>query len=141
MASEANSGVEQRLPHPALKAILLCDRLIQEAATDKVTIVGVVDRLTASEFPFEYVRGLELYVRVIDAAGEYPIRMEIVRVADEHTIGRGEAVVSIPDRMNPYDLQFDLPRIPFEFPGQYEFRVFANGRFVSAAVLLIETSL
>jgi hypothetical protein len=61
---------------------------------DTITIVGVVDRLTASEFPFEYVRGLELYVRVIDAAGEYPIRMEIIRVADEYTIARGEAVVS-----------------------------------------------
>jgi hypothetical protein len=81
-----------------------------------------------------------MYARVIDAAGEYSIGMEVVRVADEYTIARGEAVAPIPDRTSPYDVRVDFPRVPFDRPGQYEFRLFANSRFVGAAVLLVEAS-
>lgn len=138
MAREPTQRTDAMLPHPALKAILLCDRIIQEAETSKVTLVGILDRLTASEFPFDYVRGLELYVRVTDAAGEYTTRMEVVRVEDEQTIVEGDATMAMLDRTRSYEIRFDFPRVPFERPGQYEFRLFANGRFVGAAVLLVE---
>jgi len=140
MARDPTWRTDPDLPHPALKAILLCDRIIQEAETNKLTLVGVLDRVTASEFPFDYVRGLELYVRVTDAAGQYAIRIEVVRVEDEQTIVAGDAVAAIPDRTSSHDIRFDLPSVPFERPGQYEFRFFANSRFVGAAILLIEES-
>jgi len=133
-----SSPSDVELPHPSLKAILLCDRIVEEAGTSKIALVGILDRLTVPEFPFDYVRGLELYVQVTDAAGEYAIRMDLVCLDDEHTVGQGEAVNVIVDRRYSHEVRFDFPRIPFERPGSYEFRVFANSRFVGAAVLLVE---
>ena len=126
------------LPHPALKAILACDQIIEEAGTGRLTLVRLLDRVTASEFPFDYVRGVTVYVRITDAAGEYAMRMEVVRLHDEETIGEGDAMITAPDRMTPHEFTFDVPAIPCERAGACEFRLFANGRFVGAAVLLVD---
>jgi hypothetical protein len=139
MAHEPTPGSAAALPHPALKAILLCDRIIQEAVTEKVSLIGIVDRVVGAEFPFDYVRGVALYARVTDAAGEYALRMEVVRLEDEWLAGGVDVVAAIPDRMAAYEIVFDLARIRFERAGRYEFRLIANGRFIGGAVLLVES--
>src|SRR5256885_96406 len=101
------------LPHPALKAILLCERIIEEVGTTRVTLVGILSRLTVREFPADYARGLELYLRVTDAAGQYAIRMEVVRLDGEQIIGWAEATSIIADRMHSPEVGFSLPRVVF----------------------------
>ena len=138
MATQRASYAEPEPPHPVLKAILLCERIIEEAGTDKITLVGTIGRLVSPEFPFDYARGLELYVQVTDAAGEYAMRMELIRLEDERMIGGGATLRLIADRIDADDVGFAISRVVFERPGRYEFRVFANARFVGRAVLLIE---
>jgi hypothetical protein len=139
MARGPTRGLDEELPHPALKAILLCDRIIQEAVTEKMSLIGILDRVVGDAFPFDYVRGAALYARVTDAAGEYAIRMEIVRLEDEWLAGDVHAVAAIPDRIPAYEIVFDLAGIRLERAGRYEFRLIANGRFVGSAVLLVES--
>ncbi|MBM3221564.1 MAG: hypothetical protein FJZ38_23320 [Candidatus Rokubacteria bacterium] len=138
MAIQSAQNAEPEPPHPVLKAILLCERIIAEVGTTKITLVGTLGRLTSSQFPFDYRRGLELYVQITDVAGAYAMRMEVIRLEDERTIAEGETVSVIADRMDAYDVGFELPSIPFERPGRYDFRVFANSRFIASAVLLVE---
>jgi hypothetical protein len=140
MASDPTRRADAELPRPALKAILLCERTIQEAGTDRITIVGILDRLAAAEFPLEYLRGLKLYVRVTDAAGEYAIRVELVRLEDNQVVGEGDLVTTISDRRTAHAVAFDLPRLALDYPGRYDFRVFANDRFLASEVLLVEES-
>ena len=125
------------LPHPAVKAILLCERTIRDSHSGSATLVGLVDDISAPAFPFVYARGLELYVRVIDVAGKYETRIEVVSVVDGQTIAGVNGVAAMPNRRRAYELIFDFERLPFERPGEYEFRFFANGRFVASAVLLV----
>jgi hypothetical protein len=68
------------------------------------------------------------------------MRMEVVRLDDEQMIGWSDAMTAVTDRLELYEVGFDFPRIVFERSGRYEFRVFANGRFVSSAVLLVEAA-
>ena len=79
-----------------------------------------------------------MYVRLTDAAGEYAIRMDLVRLDDEESVARVEALAAIPDRMIPHELTFEVPTIPCDRAGAYEFRLSADGRFVGAAVLLVD---
>jgi hypothetical protein len=106
MASEPTWRADQELPHPALEAILLCERTIQEAGTD--------------------------------AAGEYAIRMEVVRLEEGQTVARGDSVMAIPDRRTTHVVILELAHISLEIPGLYDFRVFADGRFVGDEILLVE---
>jgi hypothetical protein len=51
-------------------------------------------------------------------------------LADDHLIGEGSAQVSI-DRPNA-EIVFDMRNLVFPHEGQYDFRLFANDRFVGS---------
>jgi hypothetical protein len=126
--------------HPVLKAMLVCNQAIREAGTNKVTLVGLFDRISSPGFPMGYVGGLAVYARVAEAAGHYAIRLELVRLDDEQAIGRTETEITISGRMGTHELTFEIGRIDFERSGSYEFRLFANGRFVGSAPLYVVES-
>lgn len=122
-------------PRPIATAIIACDRAIREIGTNKVTLVGIFDRFSAPGFPVEFVGGTAVYARVTDAEGTYAMRLELVRLEDEQTIGRGEMPIDVPDRLSSYEVIFNIDRLAFERPGTYEFRLFANGLHVGGAKL------
>lgn len=122
-------------PHPALIAMLLCDKAIREAGTNKVTLVGIFDRIFSSVFPFDWLKGVAVYARLTDAQGMYNMRIELVRLEDEQAVGRGEFQVTVEDRMRAHEITMEFGRLRFEHPGKYEFRLFANDRYLGGAAL------
>ena len=124
------------LPHPVLMAMVCADYAIREAETNKITLVGIFDRLLSTAFPLRWNRPSLVYVKLTDAQGSYGVRLELVRSDDGQAIGRLDAQVTMADRMASYDIVFHLNELVFERPGFYEFRLFANDRWVSGGVRL-----
>jgi len=122
-------------PHPALIAMLLCDKAIREAGTNKVTLVGIFDRIFSPGFPFDWVKGVAVYARLTDAQGIYNMRIELVRMEDEQAVGRGEFQVTVEGRMRAHEITMEFGHLRFERPGKYEFRLFANNRYLGGASL------
>lgn len=116
-------------PHPAINAMLICDLAIREEGTGKVSLIGIFEQIRSETFPFGLV-GLSVYVKVTDAQGDYQVALELVRIQDMTVIGRGEASVSVKDRLLATEWIFNLAGLIFEKPGAYEFRLKANGRHV-----------
>ncbi|HEX9420024.1 MAG TPA: hypothetical protein VGA81_13305 [Methylomirabilota bacterium] len=117
--------------------MLLCDQAIREGGTNKVTLVGIFDRIWNTQFPFQWTRPTAIYARVTDAEGEYDIRLELVRLDDEQTIGRFEGRATLAGRMESSELIFPIDTLAFERPGRYEFRLFANRRQVGGMALSV----
>lgn len=112
--------------------MLICDNTIREEGSGKVSLIGIFENILvapAAQFPVRHGL-LCVYAKVTDAEGEYGIRLELVRLDDELTMGGGEAQVTLADRMTPAEFVFQLPDLVFERPGRYEFRLFANRRCV-----------
>jgi hypothetical protein len=125
-------------PHPSLNAMLVCDRAIRDPATRKVTLVGIFDRIGIPSLPADYASGMSIYARLTDAQGRYRFRLELVRLNDDHTIGRGEMEATIEDRLRISEVTLNLHRVRFESPGMYEFRLFANDRYLGGLTLTVE---
>jgi hypothetical protein len=115
-----DSGVGRELPRPVLQAMLVCDQAIREA-----------------EFPLVWARPTAVYARVTDAEGHYQIRLELVRLEDEVSVGRLDVEMTAGDRMGFGELIFNLDRLIFERPGRYEFRLFAGDRYVGGVVFTV----
>lgn len=128
---------EPQAPHPALLAMLVCDQAIREVGTNRVTLVSIFNNIAASRFPFAYRAPLAVYARLTDAAGAYRFRLELVRQEDEHAIGQADVETTIPDRMGTHELTFQIRAIDFERPGRYEWRLFANGRYLGSMVMVV----
>jgi hypothetical protein len=91
----------------------------------KRSLIGIVTRLRASRFPLVHPL-LCLYVRLIDAQGDYDFRLALVRLESMEVIGEGTVHVAIPDRLQYHETGFNLAGMVFPAPGRYEFRLYAD---------------
>jgi len=126
-------------PHPSLNAMLLCDHTIREQGTGKVSLIGIFESITSGRFPVVH-RALSVYAKLTDAEGEYAIRLELVRLDDTHVVAQGTLRASFADRMTPGELIFALENLGLERAGRYEFRLFADDRFVAAKSFTVQSA-
>jgi hypothetical protein len=120
--------------HPALNAMLICDVAFQDEASGKTSLIGVFETVTAFQFPARHGR-LCVYAKLTDAQGEYRLRLELVRLEELKVVGRGQLGATFADRMTAIELSFQLWDTFFEAPGRYEFRLYANDRWVGSKSL------
>lgn len=117
-------------PHPEAKAALICDHAIREEGTGKVSLIGIFENIRAPSFPMTHP-SLSVYVQATDGQGRYVLLFELVRLDDLVVIGRRAATVEMRDRLAPTEIVFNLQFLQFERPGRYEFRLSANGRYLT----------
>jgi hypothetical protein len=110
--------------------MLLCDLTIREHGTGKISLIGVFENISATTFPVVH-RALSVYAKLADAEGEYAIKLELVRLDDGRVIAQGVLRATFADRMTPGELIFNLENLAFERAGRYEFRLYAEDRFVA----------
>jgi hypothetical protein len=111
--------------------MLLCDLTLREHGTGKMSLIGIFENITAARFPVVH-RALTVYAKLGDAEGDYAIRLELLRLDDNHMVAQGTLRASFGDRMTPGELTVNLENLGFERPGRYEFRLYADDRFVAS---------
>lgn len=116
-------------PTPSLNTIIVCDTMIKDRDTNKRSLIGIFTAIMTHTFPVVHPQ-LSVYARVIDAQGNYAIRLELVRLETMEVIGEAPVQVAIPDRLRYHELGFVLNRVIFPAPGQYEFRLYADDAFL-----------
>ena len=117
-------------PTPFAVALLLCDDVIVDERSKKKTLVGVFDQVLAHQFPVEH-RPLTIYARLKDAEGQYHLRVEYVQVSTDRVLGRGDlGTMTIPSRLFITELVLTPPTIRIPEAGAYEFRIWANDRYI-----------
>ena len=121
-------------PHPALNAMLICDQALIEESTAKSTLVGVFETISAFQFPARH-GPLCVYAKVTDAEGPYRMRLDLVRLDDLSVIGQGQFNATFGSRMASAELVFQLYGLAFAEPGRYEFRLYANDRWMGSKAL------
>ena len=110
--------------------MLLCDLTIREHGTGKISLIGIFENISAARFPVVH-RALAVYAKLADAEGDYTIRLELVRLEDSHVVAQGSLRATFTDRMAPGEMVFNLENLGLEQPGRYEFRLYADDRFVA----------
>ena len=125
---------------PTLLAMLLCDSVIQDAATTKKSLIGIFAQANAFGFPTAV--NLSVFARLTDAEGKYRFRIDVVNLNENKTI------LSLPptneleakDQLAFVDLVLQIQGLPIPSPGKYEFQLWGNdvylGRTTLNAVLI-----
>ena len=127
--------------HPAIRAMLVCDLLMRDERTHKVSLIGITEHIHAQQFPLT-VQALFVYATITDGQGDYRIRLDLVRLEDLTSSEiLAEANITLHDRNSVGELSFDLDGFAFERPGRYELALFANDRLVGAKSLTVIQSI
>jgi hypothetical protein len=118
---------------PVMIAALVCDTAATDPTTGKKTLIGIFDRLWASNFPTG--RPATLYWKITDAEGDYTVEARFVQLKKNELIAKGGGKVSVPDRMSAFDYYLFLPMLIFPEPGRYEVQVLMNDAYLGGVII------
>ncbi|MDD4956603.1 MAG: hypothetical protein PHH49_03805 [Candidatus Omnitrophica bacterium] len=112
---------------PLINAMLICDRVITEAGTNKKSLIGIFGNINAYKFPCVHPF-LAVYIKFTDAKGPYDFRLELVDLESGKVVGEGciPDPIKIENPLETHDIVFNLAALRFAHPGKYEFRIYAN---------------
>ena len=111
---------------PILKAMLLCDQTLVEEGTRKRSLIGLFDRVKASQVPTVHP-SMSVYVQFREVEGVFDFTLELYDLMQGKTLHK--AVVKnfrVQERSRDCELVFNLMSVRFEHEGDYEFRIYMN---------------
>ena len=114
---------------PKANAMLVCDYVITEQGTNKKSLIGIFENISAARFPCTH-GSLSVYIKLTEGNGVYRFRLELVDLQTNSLTGKGEIPreVTIQSPLLVHELVFNLKTLRFAHPGEYEFRIFANDK-------------
>ena len=115
-------------PPPGCKAILLCERIVVDADTRRISVVGLINSCVVAAFPGHTVR-MRVFLQLVDGIGDYRITVEVHDLAEDRVVYRARGPkISFPDRLARGQFHFSIPSLPILHPGKYEVIVLGNGK-------------
>jgi len=123
---------------PVVNAMLVCDKVITEAGTNKKSLIGIFENISAFKFPCVH-HFLAVYIKLTDLNGKYRFCLELVDLENDSVIGRAEIPkeIRICSPLEIHDLVFNLGALKFAHPGKYEFRIYSNDKIFGQKTFLV----
>lgn len=119
-----------RRPPPKCKAILICDQVIVEAGTGKVSVIGTFDAFYLEEIPSQ-TKPANVFLQFADGIGSYSITIEVWDLQTDEVIARTEELaMQFPQRLLKMSLILQLPALPIQQAGSFDLVVLADGEEV-----------
>ena len=111
---------------PILKAMLLCDQTLVEEGTRKRSLIGLFDRVKASQFPTVH-GSMSVYVQFREIEGVFDFMLELYDLAEDKTLHKATVKsFNVQDKSRDCELVFNLLSVRFNHPGDYEFRIYVD---------------
>jgi len=118
-------------PRPSVKAVLICDQIIQEAMTNKKSLIGIFEDIHVTQFPCRYPR-IAVYTNLTDAHGSYSLEVRLLGAQDGSEVGRARTPpVTIDSPLRTCEFALQIQNLVFQKPGLYEFQILANDELLA----------
>lgn len=113
-------------PAPMVLAMVLCDAIHQDPATQKCTLLGTFSTINARRFPAVH-RQLAVHVALTNGHGRTRIRLTMVGPGDAAPVlFTREGTIDFGDPRAVAELNFVLGNLSFPTPGEYRLQLLGN---------------
>ena len=116
---------------PLLVAALVCDAAVTDPSTQKMSLIGIFNRVRAGDFPTS--RPVSLYFKLTDAGGHYDIEIRYVQVNTSKILATAKSEFLVKDRLTSLATVLAFPSLKIPDAGRYEFQIWANAMFLGSA--------
>ena len=126
-------------PTPEILTFLIADQVIQEKGTNKWSAIGIFDHIYADKFPLFHPT-MGLYVRLVDAEGEYKIRIELTD-SNQQKLAIFEGLnVRVESRLVAIDVGIQSRNLQIPKPDKYHFDLYFNDQLCKSLPLVVSQS-
>jgi hypothetical protein len=105
----------QKLPPPVLLSVIICDMVIIDRITDKPSIIGAFETISAPKYPARHPK-LVFFCQLTNGHGKTGVTVKLVQ--------------EFKDVRQVANLTFDIGGMVFPHPGEYRFQIYAGTEFL-----------
>lgn len=124
-------------PPPVVLAIVVCDLIIRDELTKKLTLVGVFSAIHGVKLPVTLGGGMHLYAAMTDGRGEYKCRVVLRHLETDMTIFQAEGPLVFRDPQQVVELNMKLPQVSFPHWGRYEVALYSEEQLLGTRTFIV----
>ena len=122
---------------PIILALVLCDSIIREAGTNKLSLIGTFNGLFSQNFPCTHP-SLSVYVAITEVHGRVPCELRMTSLTDNQIIFKLPGLIEFSGPTNVAELVFQLQQLQFAHPGMYAIEFMAEGELLASRRLSVQ---
>jgi Family of unknown function (DUF6941) len=115
---------------PIVLGLTLCDYVIVEEGTRKVSLIGAFTSMAVEEFP-AVSPPFSVYAALTDASGNVTIRLVVVRLDTDEEVYSFQGTAHFPDKLAAVGFYLHIQDCSFPVPGFYQFTLDVDGEWVA----------
>ncbi len=119
---------------PILLAFVLCDQIIREMGTNKLSLIGTFNGIFANNFPCTHP-ALSVYIAITEGRGKVPCKLRMTSLSNDQIIFELPGQIDFVGPTHVGELVFQLQQIRFEEPGVYAVEFLAGGEVLGSRKL------
>ncbi|HYG74841.1 MAG TPA: hypothetical protein VEK08_07555 [Planctomycetota bacterium] len=116
---------------PILLALVLCDTIIREAQTNKLSLIGTFNGIFASAFPCTHP-SLSVYIAITEGRGRVPCKLRMTSLDNNQVIFELPGQIEFGGPTSVGELVFQLQQVQFAAPGVYAIEFWADGELLGS---------
>ena len=109
--------------------MILCDQVIRDMSSKKVTIVGTFTNILAPSFPAVHPR-LAVYLALTEGMGTYNGEMQFKSAETDEVLMKAGGPFVLDDPLQILELHIEVPGLRLPEPGKYRMEFFCDGQFL-----------
>jgi hypothetical protein len=116
-------------PVPQVLSINVCDSIIRDETTRKVTLVGLFNTIRANSFPCIHPL-MHVYISMTNGHGKYKADVRFVSADDDAIIAGMQGDLEFKNPLQVVELNLCWQGLSFKKDGEYVFEVLCDGNHI-----------
>jgi hypothetical protein len=114
---------------PVVLGLTLCDYVIEEARTKKISLIGSFSGLRGPGFPL--LHPFSVYAALTDGLGEVTVDLVVMELERGEDLYRVRGTLHFADKLAEVNYHLRIKQFQFPRPGIYQFTLFLNGEWAA----------
>jgi hypothetical protein len=116
-------------PTPSVLSINICDSIIRDEATKKVSLIGLFNTINANVFPCVHPL-LHVYVALTNGHGKYNTEIRFSSLEDDKPIAGMVGELDFKSPLQVFELNVCWQQLHFNKAGEYVVQVLCEGEYI-----------
>ncbi len=122
---------------PIVLAIILCDTVIREQGTNKLSLIGTFNGIFANNFPCTHP-SLCVYIAITEGRGRVQCKLRMIGLDDNDMIFDLPGQIEFGGPASVGELVFQLQQIRFPKPGVYSIEFWTGSELLASRKLNVQ---
>ena len=133
---ENNASKNTQKPTPSVVSINVCDSIIRDELTKKVSLIGLFNTIRANNFPCKHPQ-LHVYIALTNGHGKYKAEVRFTNAEQSKPIAGMRGEMDFKSPLQVVEINLCWQRLNFPKAGEYIVEILCDGTLIGTRKIII----